>query len=50
MRTIFADATIGAGEGCSAAGMVELRDEPENMPEPEIAVGEIPFADALGTT
>jgi len=49
MRTIFADAKIGAGDDCNADGMVELRDEPANAPDPEMAVGDTPFADCLGT-
>jgi len=49
MRTIFADAKIGDGDDCNAAGMVELRDEPAYMLDPETAAGETPFADGLDT-
>jgi len=50
MRTIFADAKIGAGDDGNDTGMVERRDEPANVLDPETAaVGETPFADAFGT-
>ena len=50
MRTIFADAKIGAGDDGNETGMVETRDEPARVPDPEMAVGETPFADAFGIT
>jgi len=49
MRTIFADAKIGAGDDGNDTGMVAIRDGPADVPDPEVVVGETPFADAFGT-
>jgi len=49
MRTIFADAKIGAGDDGKETGMVDRRDEPVNVPDPEVVVDEMPFADDFGT-